>query len=57
MALYRRLYRRSCRFIWTFVGVLGAQSGSIVDGIYRVRDELLNGGIGELSSAVLGVEV
>ena len=43
--------------VQTFVGVLGAQSGSIVDGIYRVGDELSNGGIGELSSAVLGVEV
>ena len=61
MALYRRLYRRSyrrsCRFVGTFVGVLKAQSGSIVDGIYRVRNKLLNGGIGELSSAVLRVKV
>ena len=28
-----------------------------MDGIYRVGDKLLNGGIGELSSAILGVEV
>ena len=34
--------------------LLGAWSGSITDAIYRVRDELLNGGIGELSSAILG---
>ena len=44
-------------FVGTFVRVLGARSGSIVDGIYRVGDELSNGGIGELSSAVLGVKV
>ena len=57
MALYRRLYRRLCRFIGIFVGVLGVQLGSIIDRIYKVRDELLNKGIGELSSAVLGVKV
>ena len=57
MALYRRSYRRSCRFIGTFVGVLGAQSGSIMDEIYRVRDKLLNGGISKLNSTILGVKV
>jgi hypothetical protein len=49
--------RRSCRFVGTFVGVLGGRLGSIADAIYRVGDELSNGGIGELRSAVLGVEV
>jgi len=52
---------RSCGFVGTFVGmfvrVLGAQLGSIANAIYRVGDELSNGGIGELRSAVLGVEV
>ena len=52
---------RSCRFVGTFVGtfvgVLGARSGSIANIIYRVGDELSNGGIGELRSAILGVEV
>ena len=37
--------------------LLGVQLGSIMDGIYRVGDELSNGGIGEMSSTVLGVEV
>jgi hypothetical protein len=36
---------------------LGARLGSIAGGIYRVGDELSNRGIGELSSAILGVEV
>jgi len=36
---------------------LGARLGSIVDAIYRVRDKLLNRGIGELSSAVLGGDI
>jgi hypothetical protein len=36
---------------------LGARLGSIADIIYRVRDELLNGGIGELSSAILGGDI
>jgi hypothetical protein len=44
-------------FVQTFVGVLGGRSGSIANAIYRVGDELLNGGIGELRGAVLGVEV
>ena len=60
-ALYRHLCRRLCRhlcgFIGTFIGVLGAQSGSIVDRIYRVKDKLLNRGISEPSSAILGVKV
>ena len=55
--LCRRSCRRSCRFVGTFVGVLGARSGSIMDGIYKIGDELLNSGISELSSAILGVEV
>jgi len=37
--------------------LLGARLGSIIDAIYRVRDKLLNGGIGELSSAVLGGDI
>ena len=37
--------------------LLGAQSGSIVDVIYRVRDKLLNRGISELSSAILGGDI
>jgi hypothetical protein len=44
-------------FVGTFVGVLGARSGSIADAICRVRDKLLNRGIGELSSAVLGGDI
>ena len=56
-ALYKYLYRRLYRFIKTFIGVLGVRSGSIINGIYRVGDKLLNRGIGELSSAILGVEV
>ena len=34
--------------------LLGARSGSIIDRIYKVRDKLLNRGISELSSAILG---
>ena len=60
--LYRRLcrclckclYRRSCGFVGIFIG---ARSGSIVNGIYRVEDEFSNGGIGELSSTILGIKV
>ena len=37
--------------------LLGAQLDSIIDIIYRVRDKLLNRGIGELSSAVLGGDI
>ena len=33
------------------------RSGSITDTIYRVRDELLNRGIGELGSTVLGGDI
>ena len=33
--------------------LLGAQLGSIMDIIYKVKNKLLNGGIGELSSAIL----
>jgi hypothetical protein len=36
---------------------LGEQLGSITDVICRVRDKLLNRGIGELSSAVLGGDI
>jgi len=36
---------------------LGAWLGSIIDTIYRVRDKLLNRGIGELSSAILGGDI
>ena len=54
MQAFVQAFVQVCR---TFVGVLGARLGSIVDGIYRVEDELSNGGIGELSSTILGVEV
>ena len=37
--------------------LLGARSGFIIDIIYRVRDKLLNRGIGELSSAILGGDI
>ena len=37
--------------------LLGVRSGSITDKIYKVRDELLNRAIGELSSAVLRVKL
>ena len=37
--------------------LLGAQLGSIIDAIYRVRDKLLNRGISELSSAILGGDI
>ena len=37
--------------------LLGARLGSIIDIIYRVRDKLLNGGISELSSAILGGDI
>jgi hypothetical protein len=39
------------------IRLLGVRLGSIIDGIYKVGDKLLNGGISELSSAILGVEV
>ena len=55
--LYRYLCRHLYKLIKTFIGVLEAQSGSIMDRIYRVGDELLNKCISELSSAVLGVKV
>jgi len=45
------------QFAQTFVEILGARSGSIADAICRVRDELLNRGIGELSSAILGGDI
>jgi len=54
---------RSCRrvrvetFVETFVEILGAQSGSIADGFYRVRGGLSNRGIGELSGGVLGGDI
>ena len=37
--------------------LLGAQLGSIMDVICRVRDKLLNKGISELSSAILGGDI
>ena len=40
-----------------FVETLGAQLGSIADGLYRTRRGLLNGGIGELSGGVLGGDI
>ena len=40
-----------------FVETLGAQLGSITDGLCRTRVGLLNGGIGELSSGVLGGDI
>ena len=40
-----------------FIEILGAQLGSIADAMYRVGDKLLNGGIGELSSSILGGDI
>ena len=37
--------------------LLRAQLGSIIDIIYKIKDKLLNGGIGELSSAILGGDI
>ena len=40
-----------------FVETLGAQLGSIMDGFYKTRGGLLNGGIGELSGSILGGDI
>ena len=37
--------------------LLGGQLSSITNIIYRVRDELLNEGIGKVSSAILGGDI
>ena len=37
--------------------LLGVQSGSIIDAIYRIKDGLLNRSISELSSAILGGDI